>query len=108
VGLCHCTTCRKQSGSAVTANAIFRAADVTIHGDTRTWKDTTVTRHFCPTCGSSLFGITDGEIAIGFGALDQAPTNLVPTYELWTGRREKWLQVASPTEQFPGHRTAKA
>ncbi len=39
VGLCDCTTCRKQSGSAVTANAIFRAADVTIHGDTRTWKD---------------------------------------------------------------------
>ena len=64
VGLCHCTTCRKQSGSAVTANAIWRAEDVTIHGETRSWKDTTVSRHFCPVCGSSLFGISDGEIAI--------------------------------------------
>ena len=108
VGLCHCTTCRKQSGSAVTANAIWRAADVTIHGDTRSWKDTTVTRHFCATCGSSLFGITDGEIAIGFGALDQAPTDLLPTYELFVGRREKWLLVASPTQEFAEHRTAKA
>ncbi len=108
VGLCHCTTCRKQSGSAVTANAIWRAADVTIHGDTRSWKDTPVTRHFCATCGSSLFGITDGEIAIGFGALDQAPTDLLPTYELFVGRREKWLRVASPTQEFAEHRTAKA
>ena len=57
VGLCHCTTCRKQSGSAATANAIWRAEDVTIHGETRSWKDTTVSRHFCPACGSSLFGI---------------------------------------------------
>jgi len=108
VGLCHCTTCRKQSGSAVTANAIWRAEDVTMHGETRVWKDTTVSRHFCPTCGSSLCGTSDGEIAIGFGAFDQAPTDLVPTYELWVGRRENWLRVASPTEEFPEHRTAKA
>ncbi len=108
VGLCHCTTCRKHSGSAVTANAIWRAEGVTIRGETRTWRDTTVTRHFCPTCGSSLFGISDGEIAIGFGVLDQAPTHLVPTYELWVDRREKWLRVTSPTEEFPEHRTAKA
>ncbi len=100
-------TCRKQSGSAVTANAIWHAEDVTIHGETRIWKATTVTRHFCPVCGSSLFGISDGEIAIGFGVLDQAPTDLVPTYELWVGRRENWLRVASPTEEFAGHRTAK-
>jgi hypothetical protein len=108
VGLCHCTTCRKQSGAAFTANAIWRAEDVTIQGDTRSWKDTTVSRHFCPSCGSSLFGISDGEIAIGLGAFNQAPTNLVPTYELWVGRREKWLRVATPTEEFPGDRTAAA
>jgi hypothetical protein len=28
-----------------------------------------------------MFGISDGEIAIG--AFDVAPTDLVPTYELW-------------------------
>jgi hypothetical protein len=35
VGLCHCTTCRKQSGAGFTANAIWRAENVTIQGDTR-------------------------------------------------------------------------
>jgi hypothetical protein len=75
VGLCHCTTCRKGGGAPFTANAIWRAEDVTIQGNTRSWKDTTVSRYFCPTCGSSLFAVSGGtaEIAIGLGAFDQAP-----------------------------------
>ena len=107
VGLCHCITCRKGSSAPFTASAIWRVEDVTIQGDTKSWKDTTVSRHFCPSCGSALFGVSDGEIAIGFRVFDQAPTDLVPTYELWVGRREKWFRVASPTEEFPEHRTAK-
>ncbi len=108
VGLCHCITCRKAGGAPFTASAIWRREDVTIQGDTRSWKDTTVSRHFCPSCGSVLFGASDGtgEIAIGLGAFDVVPTGLTPTYELWAGRREKWLEVVTPTEQFPGHRTA--
>ena len=110
VGLCHCTICRKGGGAPFTASAIWRAEDVTIQGDTRNWKATTVSRHFCPTCGSSLFAVSGGtgEIAIGLGAFDQAPTGLVPTYELWVGRREGWLKVAPPTQEFPGDRTAVA
>jgi hypothetical protein len=91
VGLCHCTTCRKESGAPFTTNAIWRAGDVTIRGDTASWKDATDARHFCPSCGSALFGVSDGtgEIEIRLGALDVVPTNLVPTYELWAVRREK-------------------
>jgi len=110
VGLCHCTTCRKAGGAPFTASAIWRTDDVTIHGDTGVWKATAVSRHFCPICGSPLFGVSDGtgEIAIGLGAFDQAPTDLVPTYELWVGRREGWLKATSPTVEFSGHRTAVA
>lgn len=70
--------------------------------------DTTVSRHFCPSCGSHLFGVSDGtgEIAIGLGAFDVVPTGLAPTYELWATRREKWFEILTRTEQFPGHRTA--
>ena len=60
VGLCHCTTCRKESGAPFTTNAIWRADDVTIRGDTASWKDATDARHFCPSCGSAMFGISDG------------------------------------------------
>lgn len=105
VGLCHCTTCRKVSGAPFTASGIWRVKDVTVLGATASWKDSTVARHFCPSCGSALFGAFDSEIAIGLGAFDVAPTDLVPTYELWAARREKWFQVATPTERFPGDRT---
>ena len=110
VGLCHCTTCRKGSGAPFTSNVIWRAEDVTVQGETASWKASTVIRHFCPCCGSPLFGVADGtgEIVIGLGAFDVAPTDLAPTYELWVGRREKWLRVVTDTEQFPGNRTAVA
>ena len=108
VGLCHCTTCRKESGAPFTTNVIWRAADVTIRGETASWKETTDTRHFCPSCGSPMFGISDytDEIEIRIGAFDLAPTDFRPTYELWVPRREKWFQVVTGTEQFPGNRTS--
>ena len=110
IGLCHCITCRKGSGAPFTASVIWHAGDVAVHGTTANWKDSTVARHFCPSCGSPLFGVSDGtdEIAIGLGAFDIAPTDLVPTYELWVARRERWLNVAMPTEQLSGNRTAVA
>ena len=43
-------------GKSVTASGIWRANDVTVHGETASWKDLTVARHFCPSCGSALFG----------------------------------------------------
>jgi hypothetical protein len=107
VGLCHCTTCRKESGAPFTANAIWRADRVTVEGDTASWKDATDARHFCPSCGSALFGVSDGtgEIEIRLGAFDQAPTDLAPTYELWSVRRERWLPVLPDAEQLAGKRS---
>jgi hypothetical protein len=75
---------------------------VAIRSDTASWKDTTDARHFCPSCGSALFGVSDstGEIEIRLGAIDAAPTDLAPTYELWTERRENWLPPLSGADQF--------
>lgn len=86
VGLCHCLDCRKHSGSLFHAFAVFPEAAVEIDGEVREHAG----RCFCPDCGSSLFGRTADEIEIGLGALD-APDRLMPTYELWTVRRESWL-----------------
>jgi hypothetical protein len=104
VRLCHCTKCRKESGAPFTA--IFCTEDATVQGDTASWKDTTHVRHFCPSCGSSVFGVSDGtgEIGIRLGAFDVAPTNLVPTYELWIGCRERWLPAAQDAAQFTSNR----
>ena len=106
-GICHCTTCRKESGGPFMAFAVWHADHVKIEGRTASWKATRDDRHFCPFCGSTLFGVEEGtkEIEVRLGAFDAAPTDLVPTYELWVRRRERWLQVLSSREQFAGGRT---
>jgi len=86
VGLCHCLDCRKHSGALFHASAIFPENAVTIEGETRDYAG----RHFCPRCGSSVFGRSGDEIEVSLGSLD-APDQLMPTYELWTVRRESWL-----------------
>ena len=86
VGLCHCLDCRKHTGSLFHASAIFTADAVTTEGETRDYRG----RHFCPDCGSSVFGRSGDEIEVSLGALD-APDQMAPTYELWTVRRESWL-----------------
>ena len=94
VGLCHCLDCRKHTGSLFHALAMFPQDAVTVEGQTRAFRG----RHFCPECGSSVFGCSDDEIEIALGALD-AIDQLKPTYELWTIRREGWL----PAFPLKGH-----
>ena len=86
VGLCHCLDCRKHHGALFQATAIFPEEAVTITGETRAWAG----RHFCPRCGSSVFGRSGDEVEVSLGALD-APDQMTPTYENWTVRRESWL-----------------
>jgi len=85
-GLCHCLDCRKHHGALFYAAAIFPEDAVTITGETRAYRG----RHFCPTCGGSVFARFGDEIEVTLGSLD-APDQFVPTYENWTIRREAWL-----------------
>ncbi|MEI4471463.1 GFA family protein [Frigidibacter sp. MR17.24] len=86
VGLCHCLDCRKHSGAPFYAGAVFPVSAVTVTGETRDWQG----RHFCPTCGGSVFGRTGDEVEVTLGTLD-APDLFAPSYELWCRRRESWL-----------------
>ena len=105
-GLCHCLTCRKETGGPFMAFAVWDASRVSVTGETRSWTATTDHRHFCPACGSSLFGTNDkdGEVEVRLGALDEAPSGLTPEYELWTPRREHWHQPISGAAQHTGNR----
>jgi hypothetical protein len=66
--------------------AVFPAEAVTLAGEIASYRN----RHFCPRCGSSLFGRPGDEIEIHAGCLD-APSQVKPTYENWIIRREDWL-----------------
>ena len=86
IGICHCLDCRKHHGALFHASAIFSENAVRIEGETREYGG----RHFCPRCGSSVFGRSGEEIEVNLGALDSID-QFKPTYELWTIRREAWL-----------------
>ncbi|PYF12732.1 hypothetical protein C8J30_101113 [Rhodobacter viridis] len=99
VGLCHCLDCRKHHGTLFHASAVFLATAVVVSGQTSDFQG----RHFCPVCGSSVFGISGAEIEVNLGALD-APDQFRPSYELWTIRRESWLPPFPGLRAFPGDR----
>ena len=95
VGICHCQDCRKYHGALFHASAIFLESDVTILGETSEYEG----RSFCPRCGSPVFSKTDDEIEITLGAFDNTE-QFIPTYELWTSRRETWLPKFTLTKKY--------
>lgn len=103
VGLCHCMDCRKHHGALFHASAIFPEDAVTITGETRDYHG----RHFCPRCGSPVFGRSGDEIEVNLGTLD-APDQFTPTYELWTIRREGWLPPFPMRHRYPQDRDSDA
>ncbi|MBY3385951.1 GFA family protein [Rhizobium leguminosarum] len=96
VGICHCTDCRRESGSAFTFYGIWPAGQFEHSGQTAAFQG----RHFCTSCGSRLFSADDHEAEIKLGILSEAPTPLVPSYELWIKRREPWLRPVESAEQY--------
>ena len=96
IGLCHCLDCRKVSGSAFTAYAIWPRDAFESSGEMGVYAG----RSFCKACGSRLVSLTDDEAEVMLGSLDAAPSGLVPQYELWIGRREGWLHALPWAKQF--------
>jgi hypothetical protein len=99
VGICHCLDCRKHHGALFHASAIFPQDAVTIIGETGDYAG----RHFCRRCGSPVFARSGDEVEVNLGSLD-SPDQFVPTYELWTVRRESWLPPFPVKRRYEGDR----
>ncbi|WP_425475918.1 GFA family protein [Mesorhizobium yinganensis] len=99
-GLCHCKDCRKYSGSAFTIFAVWPLSWFSMSGHIGTYAG----RSFCTNCGARLFSLRAEEAEIMVGSLDEAPSTLIPSYELWVGRREEWLPELPWTDLHQGDR----
>jgi hypothetical protein len=86
-GLCHCTDCRKETGSAFFYYGDWRPDQFSVTGAYTTYEG----RSFCRICGTRLFHISPDHVEIALGSLDEAPVGLVPDNEGWIKRREPWL-----------------
>lgn len=104
VAICHCTHCRRQSGSAFSVNALIARTDYRQEGTTRVFTDTgssgaPVYRQFCPGCGSPILSALPGlpdHILVKVGTLDN-PEALTPSREVWCDSALPWLPVMPNT-----------
>ncbi|HEY9142712.1 MAG TPA: GFA family protein [Arenimonas sp.] len=106
--LCHCSHCRKDSGSSNSANLFSSNAKLTWLGGqdrvaTYRLPDTRHARSFCATCGSALpFSSTD-LLVVPAGSLD-TDIAMAPDGHIFTSRRARWdhdLEAAPSHPLFP-------
>jgi hypothetical protein len=78
---CHCDDCRRATGSAFATNIFVKAEELVItQGETKSFEHTadsgnTMTKEFCATCGSQLFGFgarATGMKSVKVGSIDDA------------------------------------
>ena len=108
-GFCHCLDCQKASGAPHVMHVAFPEAALLVTGKTATFTSAcdsggTVTREFCPTCGSRLFGSSTtmpGMKTVHATALDN-PAAVTPMLTVYAHRAQPWDQVAPNIPHFDG------
>ena len=107
-GHCHCSRCRKHSGTAVCTQARVRREQfallegeplIRVYGEGQG-----AVKAFCSTCGASLFGGTwphGPEVSIRMGAFDDDP-GIAPQYHTFVGSRAPWDRITDDLPQFDG------
>ena len=110
VGICHCTQCQKQSGSAFGMSFIVRKeAFRLLSGSPKTFTRTSdsgrpVVCAFCPDCGTRIYHETrwlDGVVNIKPGTLDDT-SFLRPQAQIWTAKKQGWVELPSDIRSFEG------
>jgi hypothetical protein len=110
--ICHCDDCRRSSGTAFATNVFVKADDLAVvKGQTKafahpTASGSTMTREFCPDCGSPLFGHSSagsGMRAVRVGSLDDA-SFVKPGVEVWTMRKLPFVHLLEDTQHFEKNR----
>lgn len=108
VAQCHCTNCRKQSGSAFSVNLLFKKdavshdGDLTVYEDKDTLSGNPVLRKFCGRCGSPIFSeTTDGRgmLVVKAGTLDD-PAPFAPAVSIWTATALPWVTLPEGQMKF--------
>lgn len=95
--LCQCRDCQRMTGSGHAVQFAVATEDFEFTGPTHSWTRRTasgheVSKHFCPTCGSPLFGQTSRAPAttmVMAGSLDD-PSSLTPSRLFFADEAQPW------------------
>lgn len=106
---CHCTHCRKQSGTAFSVVIAVPAETVTITGNTlKSYTDMgssgfPMERKFCGNCGSPILSEpldTSGLYFIKAGTLDDSSW-IKPSAEIWCDSKVSWAALPEALPKIP-------
>ncbi|MCB9946365.1 MAG: GFA family protein [Rhodospirillaceae bacterium] len=107
---CHCTECRRQSGSAFGLSLeVDRAAFALTRGRVATWTRPAdgggrVICHFCPRCGTRIWHEHDpasATLTVKAGTLDD-PVDLSDAIHIWTDSRLPGVVIPDRARRYPG------
>jgi hypothetical protein len=108
--VCHCQTCRKNSGSAFSFNVAVPQDSLVVEGESvRTYEDHSgasgqpFLRKFCEHCGSHVVshGAAYGAITfIKAGTLDD-PSWVDPQLHIWCSEKLPWSLIPNGATQVP-------
>jgi hypothetical protein len=108
LGVCHCTECQKQSGSAFGMSLVVRKDDwVLLRGTLKAFTRTSdsgrpVICAFCPECGTRIHhepAYIQGVFNVKPGTLDDTSW-LQPIAHAWTASKQPWLALPEGTPTF--------
>lgn len=105
MGNCHCSECRKFSGSdyASVGGLDGDKVEVVKGSDAiaRFQKSDETSLAFCRHCGSSLFSQkrSSGKINLRLGVLDEAPSQQ-PGFHIFVGSKASWHRIGDDCPQF--------
>jgi hypothetical protein len=110
---CHCSDCRKASGSGYAAIIFVPKDAVIVRGEARFYgvqgsSGKMVERGFCPNCGSPVIEKVErlpNALGILAGSLDD-PSLYKPSMDLHTDSAQHWDLMLPHTKKFPKGRSA--
>jgi hypothetical protein len=106
--VCHCLNCQHSSGAGHNFFVAFPADKVEISGKTSVYdykadSGNTASSHFCPICGSQLYGLTTGFPGL-FGirvACFENSADLKPQMSVYSKRLQPWDTLTDGVPAFP-------
>ena len=108
-GHCQCLNCRKISATGHASFMMLPMSAVTVSGEETTYEVTadsgnTVTRHFCPTCGTQVYSTNSGfpdAIFVTAASLDD-PSIFSPQMLVYAKRGPAWDIIDPEIPHFEG------
>ena len=104
---CHCSQCRRTTGSAFKPFAGIEREEFAIvagHDSIMRYGDETTHDVHCAGCGSLLYSQVRGGayVHVAMGTLADAPT-ITPTHHIFVGSKAPWFTITDDLPQFEGH-----